>query len=180
MGIFGAIEVLWRFREIFKITGEKGVRSLMVNFFKSLFHWFKVFLSGNPHFTVGPPEKPYLLRWYLVPRNHLCNFYLHRFLSDDDDRALHDHPWWFISFVLWGAYLEHCSDRARVRRAGSIAFRPASHRHRIELIEGKTCWTLIVTGPKSRVWGFWCPQGFVPFYEFHDGENPGQAGKGCG
>ena len=49
----------------------------------------------------------YLHRWHILPRNRWCNIYLHRFVGDDDDRALHDHPWWSVSFLLKGAMLEH-------------------------------------------------------------------------
>lgn len=35
------------------------------------------------------------------------NIYLHHFRRSDDDRALHDHPWWFnISWLLDGNYDE--------------------------------------------------------------------------
>jgi hypothetical protein len=45
----------------------------------------------DPDFIIGNP--PYMLRWWLLPRNPTFNVYYHRILRDDDDRALHDHPW---------------------------------------------------------------------------------------
>lgn len=42
-------------------------------------------------FTIGGHERPYLLRWFIIPRNRFFNIYLHKFLRSDDDRALLDH-----------------------------------------------------------------------------------------
>lgn len=138
----------------------------------------KSFFYRPPDFIIGEKENPYLLRWWVIPRNRWFNIYLHKFLRDDDDRALHSHPWPFASFMLRGSYIEMLpGDRAILRRAGSIAFRRASHQHRVELLrikDGKRipCWTLVVTGPRVQTWGFFCPKGFVPWYEFDK--------KGCG
>lgn len=53
---------------------------------KRLWRWFKILVSGYPHFYIGGIAKPYLLRWFLIPRNPWFNIYLHKFLCDDDDR----------------------------------------------------------------------------------------------
>ena len=34
------------------------------------------------------------------------NLYLHVFHRSDEDRELHDHPWGFVSLILWGGYYE--------------------------------------------------------------------------
>jgi hypothetical protein len=127
-----------------------------------------------------------MIRWFIIPRNPWFNVYLHKFCRDDDDRAMHDHPWWFISIMLRGGYIEHRSGLpTAIRKAPSIAFRRATAQHRIELFrddDGKAapCWTLVITGRKKRTWGFWCPKGFVPWHEFVDHSNEGNVGKGCG
>ena len=147
---------------------------------KRLRDWLPVLLSGRPHFVIGDPQRPYLLRWYLIPRNKRFNLYLHKFLRDDDDRALHDHPWWFVSLVIRGAYQEMLDGgRSVVRRAGSVGFRAAEHRHRVVLLRVPT-WTIVLTGPVARDWGFWCPKGFVPWQRFTATNNPGDVGPGCG
>jgi hypothetical protein len=157
----------------------------------SLLKWFKRLISGQPHFKIGG-ESPYLLRWFLIPRNGWMNIYLHKFLRDDDDRALHDHPWWFVSFMLKGAYLEttphpnsEYGTQTKVRSAPSVAYRPAAARHRVTLFKNqdgsaKPCWTIVITGRKAREWGFWCPKGFVPWSEFVEPTDEGNIGKGCG
>ncbi len=150
----------------------------------NLWRWFTRLLSGKPHFRVGGDDA-YMLRWFLIPRNPWFNVYLHKFLRDDDDRALHDHPWWFISWMLKGGYFETGEDGiTRTRFSPSVAFRKATHRHRVTLfrLNGKAvpCWTLVITGRKAREWGFWCPKGFVHWKKFVAQDDEGNIGKGCG
>jgi hypothetical protein len=100
-----------------------------------------------------------------------------KFTASDDPEAAHDHPWWFVSLVISGSYIEHTARGPRARRPASVALRSASFRHGIELpvdADGRAvvCRTLVVTGPKVRTWGFWCaPDRFVPWHQF---------GGGCG
>lgn len=150
-----------------------------------MWKWFTTLFSGKPHFYIGGIENPYMLRWYLLPRNEWLNLYLHKFMRDDEDRALHDHPWWFLSWMLKGKYIEHTPNGIFRRSWLSIAFRRATHTHRVELLKdiaGKPvpCWTLVLTGSKSREWGFWCPKGFIPWFDFVDHSDEGNIGKGCG
>jgi hypothetical protein len=153
-----------------------------------------------PDFVIGQPgqpgQPPYLQRWWLIPKNRFFNMYLHKFLRSDDDRAMHDHPWCNLSWLLRGAYLEVIPGQIKVRRAGDFAMRRPTARHRIELIErigwrdnkpymtGQMypAWTLFITGPIVRSWGFWCPQGFVRWQDFTADEvagGKGVIGKGC-
>lgn len=135
----------------------------------------------NPDRVIGSKNNPYLLRWHVIPRNQWFNIYLHKFIRDDDDRAFHDHPWWFVSLMLAGRYIEYFEKivlnlpiiKKSVRRFGSIVIRSATHKHRIELFKLDNgspipCWTLVVSGPRIRDWGFWCPKGFVHWKEFEN------------
>lgn len=118
-------------------------------------------------FIVGDPERPYLLRWHLIPRNRFFNVYLHKFLRSDDDRALHDHPWAFnASILLKGSYIEHTKNGDFLRRRGRIYIRRGEYAHRVQLIKGKPVWTLFITGRKVRAWGFHCPQGWRHWKDF--------------
>ncbi|HEX7906838.1 MAG TPA: hypothetical protein VF534_01930 [Paraburkholderia sp.] len=138
-----------------------------------------------PDVVIGESHRPYLLRWWVIPRNRFFNVYLHRFMRSDDDRALHDHPWLNCSILLRGRYVEHTiaagginvrTERVagnwKVRLSGRIA-------HRLELVDGE-CWTIFITGPRYREWGFHCPAaGWVHWKRFTAPENPGEIGKGC-
>lgn len=114
----------------------------------------------------------YLLRWHLIPRNPWFNVYLHKFIGDDDDRALHDHPWWSFSIRLRGTMKEHFQpstfffagffpdEPSYIRTPPRFCFRPPHFAHRLELVEQKPCWTLFITGPRLHEWGFHCPKGW--------------------
>lgn len=169
-----------------------------------------------PDFIVGADAEggPYLLRWYVTPWRRwreqseanptawrrlkaavaawLPNLYVHMFLRDDDDRALHDHPSWACSLILDGAYLEHTIADGGIHQrrnwnAGSLRFLPTRHTHRIELpsVGGGSdirvpCVTLFLFGPTVREWGFHCPQrGWVHWREFTAPGRPGEVGRGC-
>ncbi len=155
----------------------------------------------NPDVILGG-ARPYLRRWYIIrlSKRGLGNVYLHHILRSDDDRALHDHPWWNVSIVLRGGYWEWMpawvetdlpgilaraeSDLRVWRGPGSIVFRRATAAHRLELPFGKTAWTLFITGKNVRSWGFHCTQGWKHWRAFIGlpaGEpNGAEIGPGCG
>lgn len=187
-----------------------------------------------PDFVIGAdsPGGAYLLRWFLTPWRRLQsrlrdrakktptwwnrafataagwlpNLYLHCFLRDDDDRALHDHPSWAASLMLRGAYVEHRIAEGGIHHrtrytAGALRFMGTLHAHRVELLpqwwtaddfdtacdkyhadpdKRACCWTLFLFGPSVREWGFHCPErGWVPWYEFTAAGKPGEIGPGC-
>mgnify|MGYP000066528385 CR=1 FL=1 len=55
---------------------------------------------------------------------------------------------------------------------------PSTSAHRIELVAGPV-WTLFLTGPFRREWGFHCPQGWRHWRDFTSGANGERVGKGC-
>lgn len=142
----------------------------------------------QPDEFIGGRERPYIERWHLLRKwgvKLLENVYLHRVLRSDDDRALHDHPWWNVSVVLKGGYYEvmplipnlyaHGQRQTykKWRGPGSIVFRSAEAIHRLELPDHAPteCWTLFITGPKVKEWGFFCEKGFIHWTLFGE--------KGC-
>lgn len=133
-----------------------------------------------PDFLIGPKDDPYLRRWWVIPRNRWFNIYLHEIRHSDDDRALHDHPWLNLSIVLKGGYLEHMpGGRRAVRGPGSFVFRRPKALHRLETIGNLTTWTLFITGPRVREWGFACPKGWVLWTDFVVKDDTGSVGRGC-
>lgn len=109
--------------------------------------------------ALGLPECPYVYRW-MIGHHRIGSIRLHHWLGPDDDRAVHDHPWWFITWVIKGWYLDCREKGARVLQAGEIAYRPALHRHTV-VPSREGCWTLVLTGPVRRSWGFWPDGKFV-------------------
>lgn len=143
----------------------------------------RIMASRPPDFVIGGHDNPYLLRWYAIPRNRLFNIYLHEFRRSDDDRALHDHPWFNVSLLLEGRYIEHTIAAGGVnartlRQAGDWKFRAPWAAHRVEL-DGAPCRTLFITGPVQRSWGFHCPQGWRHWRVFTDARDTGSIGRGC-
>lgn len=135
----------------------------------------------EPDFVIGDPSEPYIRRWYVIPRNRWFNIYLHQILHSDDDRALHDHPWWNVSIILKGSYLEVTGAGKRLmRRRGNVVFRLAKTAHRLEVRDHSSCWSLFLTGSATRIWGFHCPKGWIPWTEFTAPGAKGQIGAGCG
>lgn len=159
-----------------------------------------------PDFVIGGAADPYMRRWWVIPRNPLFNVYLHNVLRSDDDRALHDHPWVNLSLILAGGYAEvtppgglsplqaaqlELADR-RVLLPGALRWRGPRSAHRLELIPNicwpgtdhdvratPAVWTLFITGPRLRAWGFWCPKGWVHWRTFTAGERGETVGRGC-
>jgi hypothetical protein len=166
-----------------------------MNFIKSIFYstWMSLNLLRNPDVILKKPDGSiYLHRWWIIPRNKFgFNIYLHKFLSSDEDRALHNHPWWNISILLSGSYLEHMpkdsdkwineNDRSTMikKRYPFIpVYRNANSIHKIELINNKPIWTLFITGPVIQEWGFYCP-GFWRHHTLFLDTTKNMKGKGC-
>jgi hypothetical protein len=140
--------------------------------------WARCRMQRQPDYVIGEPA--YMRRWWIVPRNEQQNVYLHEILRDDDDRALHDHPWDNTSLLLIGRYREITPDGAFIREAGSLVSRKATDSHRLELIDDQPCVSLFFTGPKVREWGFHCPEGrWVHWRDFTGGVNSELVGRGC-
>lgn len=129
-------------------------------------------------------DGPYLERYYLGQLFGVI-FYLHRFVSSDSERHLHNHPWgWGRALVLSGRYLEEvvldlcpaagaagCITAIRKIRWWNKV--DGSHFHRISNARPGT-WTLFFHNERVRVesgqlkrWGFLARSGnatvFTPF-----------------
>lgn len=139
--------------------------------------WAANVMTRAPDFVIGDN---YLRRWWVIPRNELCNVYLHEINNSDDDRALHDHPWDNTSMLIAGRYIEHLPDNsAHERTAGSVVTRKAADAHRLEILPGESAVSLFITGPKLREWGFHCPKGWRIWKDFVDARDSGKIGRGC-
>jgi hypothetical protein len=106
----------------------------------------------------GLKECPYFYRYVLD--FGFISLRLHHWLGDDDHRAYHDHPYWFLTFILKGGYddvsitpKEGFSFKETLR-AGMFRYRPAEFRHSVQNVLPGT-WTFLITGKPSRRWAFW-------------------------
>jgi hypothetical protein len=104
----------------------------------------------------------------------LFSIRIHEWHRSDDKRNMHDHPWPFLTLVLRGSYVDVSEKNGIVvrdqLRAGSIRFRPATHRHYVEVPPGGAL-TILLTTKKLRDWGFWVKGKFTRplryFGKFH-------------
>lgn len=101
----------------------------------------------------------------------------------DPDNCLHDHPWFFYAFVIWGGYVEEvprsyselyhndpdvdwqAMDQLNatkgfpyrhevVVKPFRIHYRPLNYKHRIVRLLRKFSITVAYAGPLSQHWGF--------------------------
>lgn len=103
---------------------------------------------------------PYLSRWTLLRWGdagpQLCLHFFHR---SDADRDLHTHPWaWAVALQLAGGYREERlvdgEIRTFERRPGALVFLRSDTVHRVDLLDERGSWSLILLGPRIASWGF--------------------------
>ncbi len=110
----------------------------------------------------GDAHEPYLTRYTLIDtkRFQACLHIFYR--SDFTDH--HDHPWPFVSIILWRGYLEETEHDGQLKRTrvwpGMVLFRKATHRHRVVLVDEKKAISLVFMGRKIRTWGFFTAGGW--------------------
>lgn len=116
-------------------------------------------VASRPTRLIEVGGAPYLARVYLWHRGG-WRVYLHRFISPDGDRHLHDHPFGAFSVVLSGGYseermvaLDMPAPKFRVRRVRWFNWIPAQVFHRIAETDRGT-WTLFINAPHRKRWGF--------------------------
>lgn len=114
---------------------------------------------------------PLLTRYHLL-KTRWVGIYLHHLQASDDDRAVHDHPWSFVTVLLSSGYYEWVSDNGmapparRWRHWGSVLYRPAEFAHRLELV--RPMWTLVFRFRIRRDWGFFTSAGWMHWRHYSD------------
>lgn len=138
-------------------------------------------LLGAPEEINGANRCPtYLYRWTLLKWGKR-GIYLHHFVGDDWSLDLHDHPKRFVSIGLRGQYREQTPAGFRIYRAPWLRTFPADHVHRLSMINGGECWTLVIVLKSVRQWGFWHLGKFIPWREYVEKGNPlADKMKACG
>lgn len=119
------------------------------------------------------PSRVYLRRRRIIQTPWFGILWHHIFLRDSD-RDPHDHPWPFASFVVRGGYsekiypapwstLDYCLTRHWKRFSWHIVDTKAAHQ--VTDVSQNTI-TLVLTGRRSREWGFWTSSGFVQWRSY--------------
>ncbi len=119
--------------------------------------------------TANNEGSSYMSRWCLIPKNRFFNIYLHRF-TGPDQRVMHDHPWISLGYVLYGrlyeAFAKNATDEVRYRwiNSGKWTYRNSKFLHYLHLSRNTPCvWTIFITGPKIKSWGFLTKDGWRPW-----------------
>ncbi len=125
--------------------------------------------SGELHFK----------RWEILSTKWF-NIYIHAIYKADEEEHLHDHPWDYTSIVLHGTFVE--KQRANLigeiaaytynhLHFGSIIKRKATTFHKILKLESDVIYTLFITSPKYRVWGYDVDNNWVDFETYRKNKN---------
>lgn len=122
-------------------------------------------MKQKPDQVLHDDGSVYMYRWHLEKSKETGSVYLHCIIRSDEDVELHDHPGDNMSIILDGEMIEETETGLTILKAGDIALRDATYRHR--LILEKPVITLWIMGERTRDWGFWLKSGtFVPWQEF--------------
>lgn len=122
---------------------------------------------------------------YRVIESPWFNIYIHYIARSDQDKDPHNHPWFFMSMILWGGYIEKRyvslswkKDRQTIspelyrkrRTIFTIGLNEIYEFHKIKLV--KPTWTLVVTGKRIvDNWGYLTKEGFVNHVEYRKRKN---------
>lgn len=137
--------------------------------------------TGNDTISPGEGDRVHLSRWILLGGKNpwVLQLLVNQIHYPDVNDCYHDHPWPFLSLVLWGGYVEEIkaadgSLKVKRRWPGMIHYRPATHTHRIVRLPWGKSYTLVLQLPKVREYGYHTREGWVHWIEYVKK----QAGKG--
>lgn len=120
----------------------------------------------------------YLRRWFIVRAfgRKIC---VHKIVRPDGDRCRHDHPWNFVTLVLFGGYVEELRDgKSHEAKPFRLYKRSCSHSHRITSLPRSEAWTMVFMGRDQREWGFFTKLGWMAHQKFLS--DPNKSAEWCG
>jgi hypothetical protein len=138
---------------------------------------------GFEHSTLVLNEQKYMERW--IAYLGMFTLRLHKFWRGDEDRAPHNHPFWFITFPL-RSYVEQVFEmpidwevaRFRVVEAFRPHYRGKSFKHIVlgglwhrdpRQVLPKPFYTIVLSRFIQPDWGFWPrPDQFIHFTKWND------------
>jgi hypothetical protein len=108
-----------------------------------------------PHREMGWVEIGEEFTRFFLVRRPSFQVLLHRLRCPRWHTLHHDHPWSFVAVILKGGYIERVPLSGETWRGpGSILYRPAEFAHNVATRGDAVCWSIVVTGKKTREWGF--------------------------
>ena len=146
----------------------------------AVWRWFENWHQGEIHSTglvlIRCPWFQVMLNWYHQP---------------DVSDAAHNHPFWFLTFVLKGEYCEFvgtpyyenggwCLRNCKTKVVRFIDFKRRCVVRKVVLVQEGGATFLTITGPRSNDWGFYeqgdfvsregIPVTYIPWMEYlyHD------------
>ncbi len=109
------------------------------------------------------------------------NLYIHQILKSDEDLHMHDHPWDFYSFILYGSYSEETSYypyfrviHTKTYPTRTLVEHDARDAHQLTL-KTPVVWTLVLTTGRAREWGYRIgPEEWIDFKTYRQLKRAGQ------
>ncbi len=146
--------------------------------------------NRKPNLTVfNDRGEVYLERWHIIPRNPYFNIYLHKFTKSYAE-VLHDHPWCSLSYTISGVVLETiltkrpkrlCDIGAylkeRIVMKGAWMVRSSKMFHYITTLNQTPVWTIFITGPKIKEWGFLTERGLIHNLQYEERSIKGECNE---
>ena len=114
-------------------------------------------------------------RWRLL-QTPLFAIYIHNVAKSDDDKHMHDHPWWFAALILKGGYIEQVwnkrdGETTHLRLPGALVCHKITDFHIIELLHGPS-WSIVLTGPRTHsLWGYHTRNGWMDHITYRKMKN---------
>ncbi|MHB8602160.1 MAG: hypothetical protein ACYC9R_05935 [Nitrosotalea sp.] len=125
------------------------------------------YAKRTPYFHLDEYMERY---WLLQPAWYTfgIGIRLHIILRSDKGRHLHDHPWWWIAWLLEGSYHEVDLNGTHWIKEGSIRSHTTEYFHRLEINGYPRVVSLFIMGPRKQMWGFLVNDKKIPYQQYDD------------
>ena len=105
-----------------------------------------------PHSEIGYKDKGEEFTTRTLFKNPWFSICLHRLVCPKDIDFCHDHPWWFMAFIIYGGYFEQLNGGPiRFRPPGSLLYRTEHDIHNVWTTK-RANWSILIKGKKTKDW----------------------------
>lgn len=106
---------------------------------------------------LGKKDNPYAHRYVFIFFGYAIRIHIWKCsdgpVENSNEKHFHNHPWWFITWVIKGSYNDITVQGKELLKTGAIRYRKANHLHYVEPNKGG-CITILLTGRPKQKWGF--------------------------